>query len=167
MFTVLARPPKAFSSTEIDDFVAFVLAGGEVSAKGLRKRVENAECIAYLRRSECLVGVAGLKRPDKSYRTRVRTNSTISLSEAAFPFELGWVFILPSVRGKKQSLPLCQPIVSAAGSAGIFATSRSTIQGMHVTLSKLGFRRAGAQWPSKQNDDNLFLFVRPAFECQC
>lgn len=35
----VARSPSEFSPEEIDDFVAFVLAGGEVTAQGLRDHV--------------------------------------------------------------------------------------------------------------------------------
>ncbi len=33
---------------------------------------------------------------------------------------------------------------------------------MHTTLGKLGFKRAGSEWTSKQNNDNLLLFVKAA-----
>jgi hypothetical protein len=109
-----------------------------------------------------LLGVAGLKRPELSYRKRVEKAARAALSESAFPFELGWVFILPSARGAKQSLPLCQPVVAAAGTSGIFATSRVSKLGMHITLGKLGFNRVGVEWASKQTEENLFLFTRPS-----
>jgi hypothetical protein len=162
MYTVDARPPETFRPTEVDDFVALVLAGGEVSAHGLRERVVNAKCISLLRRGECLVGVAGLKNPELSYRERIQRSSEVSLSESAFPFEIGWVFILPSARGEGQCLPLCRPVVAAAGGSGVFATSRETNTAMHATLDRLGFRRVGASWASKQNDDGLLLFIKPA-----
>lgn len=164
MYQAFARPPSSFASEEIDEFVALVLAGGEVVADGLRDRVLNAECIAFLRDGTYLVGTAGLKRPTKTYRTRVQTNSSVHLSKAAFPFELGWVFVLPRARGQKLSFPLCQAAVSAAGSAGVFATSRSQNPGMHATLRRLGFERVGAPWASERNDDSLVLFTRPAIQ---
>ena len=162
MNTFVAKPPSEFSTAEIEDFISFVLAGGEVTPNGLREQVTKAECLAFLRRDKCLVGVAGLKNPRSSYRTKVQNSSHIKLSRAAFPFELGWVFILPSARGAKLSLPLCQPVVEAAGSAGVFATSRAGNSGMQTTLKKLGFQHSGAEWKSKQNPENLMLFIRNA-----
>jgi hypothetical protein len=161
-FTVIAHTPTTVSDTEIDDFCALVLAGGEVTARGLRDRVASAECLALLRRGGHLVGVAGLKRPGVSYRQRIQKRAAVPLPEGEFVFELGWVFILPSARGEKQSLPLCQPLISAAGTAGVFATSRVSNKGMHATLGKVGFRQAGVQWTSKQSDESLLLFIRPA-----
>ncbi|WP_299786707.1 hypothetical protein [Ramlibacter sp.] len=159
---VVARSPTEFGDREIDDFVAFVLAAGEVSPVGLRDRVMRAHTVAFLRRDECLLGVAGLKRPEPSYRARVAKSAGLSLPREEFEFELGWIFILPSARGTKLSFPLCEPVIQAAGDAGIFATSRASNTGMHVTLKKLGFSRKGAEWPSKQVDENLQLFVNHA-----
>jgi hypothetical protein len=159
---VCAASPGKFQPKEIDDFVAFVLAGGEVTSHGLKARIVRAECISYLRNDDCLLGVAGLKSPDQGYRARVEKHSETKLPEKEFPYELGWVFILPSARDRKQSFPLCQPLVIAAKGAGIFATSRTTLKGMHRTLEKLGFVRTGSEWPSKENDGNLLLFLRHA-----
>jgi predicted GNAT family N-acyltransferase len=162
MSTVVARPPAEFTPQQIDDFVAFVLAGGEVTADGLRKRVSGAQCIAFLHKEQCLVGVAALKQPQASYRTRVEMGSKFAVPSKAFPLELGWVFILPSARGEKLSSPLCQSVVAAAGTAGVFATSRVGNDAMHKTLGKLGFVRVGSEWRSKQTEDKLALFVKNA-----
>src|SRR5687768_5046062 len=121
--TVCSGPPAGFEPKEIDDFVAFVLAGGEVTSDGLKDRVMGAPSIAYLRTKGCLLGVAGLKSPESGYRKSVAAKSHTRLTEEEFPYELGWVFILPSARGRKLSLPLCQPLIAAAKSAGVFATS--------------------------------------------
>jgi hypothetical protein len=137
---VVVRSPDEFGDREIDDLVAFVLAGGEVSPRGLRDRVMKAHCLAFMRRDGCLLGVAGLKRPEPSYRARVAKSAGVPLPRESFEFELGWVFILPSARGAKLSFPLCESVVrGAADGAGVFATSRANNAGMHATLQKLGF----------------------------
>jgi hypothetical protein len=162
MSLVIAKPPAEFSNTEIAAFLSLVHAGGEVATRNLEVRVKNARCLGFLRNGESLVGVAGLKQPELGYRARVEKSSGVPLSSEAFPFELGWVFILPSARGAKFSFPLCAPVVAAAGASGVFATSRSGNFGMHSTLGKLGFARVGVEWPSKQSNENLSLFIKPA-----
>lgn len=159
---VIWKVPKDCSEVEIADFVSLVLAGGEVTAHGLGDRVLRAECISYLRYKSCLVGVAGLKRPSQNHRSEVSRWSGLTLPEVSYPFELGWVFILPSARGKKLSLPLCTPLVEIAGSHGLFATSKTDNRGMHMTLQKLGFVSAGASYKSAHGDHRLQLFVRVA-----
>ena len=157
---VVARSPGDFGAPEIDDLVAFVLAGGEVSPRGLRDRIMKAHCLAFMRRDGCLLGVAALKRPESSYRARVVKSAGVPLPRESFEFELGWVFILPSARGAKLSFPLCEPVVRIADGAGVFATSRATNAGMHATLQKLGFSRRGSEWASKQVNDRLQLFAK-------
>src|SRR5690242_3659635 len=104
---VTSKAPKDCSEVEIAAFVSLVLAGGEVIARGLEDRVRNAECISFLRDKVSLVGVAGLKRPSHNHRSEVSKWAGVSLPEESYPFELGWVFISPSARGQKLSLPLC------------------------------------------------------------
>ena len=162
MSKVCAAEPQEFQPKEIDDFVAFVLAGGEVSANGLRDLVMQSPQIAFVREGECLLGVAGLKNPRESYRKKVAGASKTAIPAKDFPFELGWVFILPSAQGRGLSFPLCQPLVTAAKGSGIFSTSRTTKDRMHRTLEKLGFARTGAEWASKENDGDLALFLRNA-----
>lgn len=162
MSKVCAAEPSVFTPEEIDDFVALVLAGGEVDSNGLKGRVMKAAHIAFLRENDCLLGVGGLKKPSDHHRNDVELGSKTKLSAETVPFELGWVFILPSARNRKLSFPLCQPLVSAANGKGIFATSRLNNEGMHHTLKKLGFIRAGSEWPSKQTDGTLALFLKNA-----
>lgn len=142
--------------------MAFVLAGGEVTPDGLRGRVMQAPQIAFLRERECLLGVGGLKTPSENHRREVERDSKMALNAGEFPFELGWVFILPSARDRKLSPPLCRPLVAASKGSGIFATSRTNKGSMHRTLEKLDFARAGSEWPSKENDGNLALFLKHA-----
>lgn len=159
---VCVGEPASFAEADLDDFTAFVLAGGEVTAKGLRERVARAAHIAFARENECLLGVAGLKKPDQSYRTRIEKSANAKLPAETLPLELGWIFVLPSARGRKLSAALCRPLVAEAESRGIFATSRTENTPMHRTLEKLGFKRVGREWPSKENDANLVLFIRNA-----
>ncbi|MGH8195827.1 MAG: GNAT family N-acetyltransferase [Woeseiaceae bacterium] len=154
--------PGSFLDTEIDDFVAFVLAGGEVTASGLRDRVNGASHIAYARENECLLGVGGLKKPGGTYRRRIEVDSGAEIASENFPFELGWVFVLPSARGRGLSTALCRALVAPADGKGVFATSRTDNEEMHRTMHKFSFKRVGNAWPSTENDAELALFIRDA-----
>ena len=106
MIEVTAHSPADCTEADLADFASLVLAGGEVSANGLPTRVANAKCLGFLRSDGLLVGVAGLKRPEMSYRNRIAASSKVAIAQDVLPFELGWVFIAPSARGAKLSLPL-------------------------------------------------------------
>ena len=152
--------PSSFSDTEIDDFVAFVLAGGEVAPTGLKDRVLRASCITFVRENGCLLGVGGLKKPSDFHRQEVREGSNVKLEQATYPYELGWVFVLPSARGRKLSAKICGSLIAAAQNNGVFATSHESRTFMHRTLERIGFIRQTKQWPSQRNEGNLYLFLR-------
>lgn len=157
---VLTKAPRDCSAGEIGDLVSLVIAGGEVSSAGLERRVRSAAQLAFLRKGECLIGVAALKRPASSYRNRVSSSSGVLLPKTVFPYELGWVFILPSARGGKCSRPLSQAALASTGSEGVFSTSRTDNTSMHNTLGKLGFIGVGHAYPSRDGKHQLQLFVR-------
>ena len=79
MQRVCAAEPSAFTPEEIDDFIALILAGGEISPDGLKGRVMNASHIAFLRENDCLLGVGGLKRPSDNHRNEVELGSNTKL----------------------------------------------------------------------------------------
>ena len=157
---VTGKSPAACCDAEIADFIGLVLAGGEVRADGLEERVRSAERLVFLREGTGLVGVAGLKCPAPSYRRKVIAQSGVPLAQESFPFELGWIYVLPSARGRGLSLPVCQGAVEAAGASGIFATSRTRNRAMHKTLEKLGFVTAGNEYPSANGKGRLRVFLR-------
>jgi len=159
---VVARKPGDCHDTEIGDFMALVLAGGEVKPKGLEGRIRSAVSLVFLTVGCCLCGVAALKRPEASYRKRVSSNSTIALPERQFPYELGWVFVMPSARGRRFSVDLTRIALASAGTDGVFSTSRTANAGMHATLAKFQFVSVGKPWASDRCDHKLQLFLRHA-----
>ncbi len=146
---LVARTPDACSEGQIDQFVKLVEAGGEVTSEGLVDRVRGAASLIFLTQ---LQGIAALKHPQPGYRQTVSTKSGVPLSEAAFPFELGWVFVVPAARGNRYANDLVRAAVATAGGRGIFATSREDNMPMHRALEKFGFARAGQCYPSERGD---------------
>jgi len=144
--------------------MALVCAGGEVAPEGLEHRVRAAARLVFLEVCCCLRGIAALKRPQQEYRKRVSVKSGFALPEAKYPFELGWVFVMPSARGRGFSRDLTQAALSAAGTAGVFATSHTGNIPMHKALEKFGFARVGEPYPSERGRHKIQLFVRAGSE---
>ena len=157
---VTVGPPNTFTDDHIDRFKSLVLAGGEVAEHGLRDLILAANWLAFGWEDDQLLGIAGLKNPKLSYRDRISKSSGVALKVDELPLEFGWVFIEHIGRGRGLSLPLGQSLIEATNRQGVFATSRSDNLRMHKTLNKLGFTRMGTEWPSKQNDGMVCLFVR-------
>lgn len=156
---VVNLEPSACDEKTLADFRALVLAGGEVTSTGLEDRVRSAVRLIFLKVCGCLCGVAALKRPEENYRKKISAQSGIPLPEAEYRFELGWVFVMPSARGRGFSVDLTREALSAAGAAGVFATSRSDNIAMHRALAKFGFEPVGEPYPSDRGDYQLQLFL--------
>lgn len=161
---VTTLKPRACDDKAIEDFIALVRAGGEVKSAGLGRRVRAAASLVFLEICCCVRGIAALKRPEQDYRKRVSLNSGIVLPEAKYPFEFGWVFVMPSARGRGLSLDLTQAALSVAGTAGVFATSHTGNAPMHKALEKCGFARLGRPYPSDRGQHKIQLFLRPGSE---
>jgi hypothetical protein len=100
--TIVSREPGDCDDNQMDDFTAFVLAGGEVTPRGLERRIRSPVRLIFLSEQDCLPGVAALKRSNQAYRKRVSSKSGFPLPETKYPSDLGWVFVMPSARGACQ-----------------------------------------------------------------
>ncbi len=157
---IVAKAPSSCSAAEISVFVGLVTAGGEVASGGLEQRVRDAAQLAFLHSAGQLAGIAALKNPNSTYRNRVATGSGVALPYDSFPYELGWVFVVPEARGSGHAHHLSQAVVALAESHGVFATSRTDNPPMHHVLVKLGFVQTGEAYASQHGEHHLQLFTR-------
>lgn len=160
--TIIAKQPCFFTEAELQDFMALVRAGGEVGDAVIDNNVRSAKCLAFLRQGDCLSGIAALKKPLLSYREKIEKKSGVAVEVSEFSFELGYVFVLPSARLQGFSIELTAAALSAAENEGVFATSRTNNDGMHSTLGRFGFNKAGSVYASRNANHHLQLFLRPA-----
>jgi GNAT superfamily N-acetyltransferase len=156
----IVKKPNEYSPGELEEFRKLVLAGGEVAADGLAARINQAAALAFVRAGRSVLGVAALKRPAASYRKSISSKAGVPLSQSAFPYELGWVFVSPKARGQGMSRKLVEALVSMATEAGLFATSRSNNVAMHRSLERCGFAPIGDLYYSDQGNHKLRLFTR-------
>lgn len=157
---VTVNSPKECSAAELGDFAALVLAGGEVIRDGLEGRVAKADALFFMREGARLLGIAALKKPSAGYRLSVFKKAGASVSPTHYPLELGWVFIMPSARGKKLSHRLVAAAVEHAGKIQMFATSRTDNPGMHAPLIAASFIKHGNSYASARGAHQLQLFLR-------
>jgi len=135
-------------------------AGGEVDGAVLEDRIRNAKHLIFLFQGSCLVGITALKNPLVSYRRSVSAKAGVKLDTSEFPYELGYVFVLPSARDARLSRPLVEAALKASNGAGVFATSRNDNVAMHRTLVRFGFAAVGHSYRSDRGNHELQLFIR-------
>lgn len=160
--SLVAQPPQAFAEIEIQDFMAMVRAGGEVGDTVLEQNVRNAKCLVVVRQASCLVGVAALKNPQASYRHSIKAKAGVTVDAQDFPFELGYIFVLPSARRQGLAVKLCRAALAPAHGKGVFATAHTNNKGMNAILPTLAFLKTGRPYGSVRDGHRLQLFVRQA-----
>ena len=159
---LIAKSPDECSNIEIGAFIALVRAGGEVSIQGLTERIRGAAALVFARVDGSVVGVAALKQPQASYRRRISSECGAPISATEFPYELGWVYVLPEARGKSYSHLLSHAALAESKGSGVFATSRTDNIAMHRSLAKVGFVSIGNPFVSGRGKHSLQVFVRHA-----
>ncbi len=162
----ISKSPSECTDAELTEFIKLVLSGGAVEKERLDERVRLAFRLTFLwgkAEGVRLVGTAALKRPSPFRRRQIPSSASIAsteLSEAAYPYELGWVCIHPDFQGKKYSFKVTQAALEGVGESGIFATTRKDTCQMQRTLERLGFSACGSPYASGRGTYKLGLFVR-------
>jgi predicted GNAT family N-acyltransferase len=161
---VISKKPSECSEVELQDFAAFVRASGEVVVDGLDVRIKKAEALIFLKENSFLKGIAGVKKPKDSYKEDVFKKAQVPDKANEFTFELGYIFVLPSSRGRGLSHYLVKEALSNIGSLPIYATSRADNDAMHKILNKYDFAQCGEVYDSNDKKRALVLFTRKIME---
>jgi len=157
---ITLKAPSECSRGELELFTRLARDGGEVQSYGLSNRVRRAKALAFLVEDGSTIGIAALKQPDQGYKADVFAKAGAAEAPGQFLYEVGWVVIAEKHRGRKLSRVLVDAVLSKSESRSVFATSATTREAMHRTLSRFGFVRHGQSYPSSERDEELFLFIR-------
>lgn len=158
--TLITKSPNEYSSQEFDQILSLILSGEEVSEAGLRRRVENCERIVTIFEDNIIVGVAALKRPLSSYRDKIQQKAGVSLHLEDYPYELGYIVVSKTSRGRGYSIYLVNAALSEKKESGVFAASRHSNKAMHKTLDKFNFEKVGQRYLSENKKSEIQLFLR-------
>jgi predicted GNAT family N-acyltransferase len=154
--------PLACTPELLESFCSLVLEGGQVISYGLKDRVEKAFALAFVYEEKHLAAIGALKHPDTGYRASTFNKAGAKEDPAAFPYELGWVFVAHAYQGQKLSRLPVEALLPLASDKQLYATSHIERTRMHNTLRRYGFTQVGAPYESDIDDHKLLLFLRPA-----
>ncbi|MFC2254755.1 GNAT family N-acetyltransferase [Labrys portucalensis] len=156
---VIAGAPGIFSDAVRAAFIELVRQGGEVGDDVLERNVRNAKSLVFLRLAGDLVGVAALKNPIPSYPKRIGESAGFKIDAKAFPYELGYIFVVPQARGNGFSRVLAETAIGQADGSGIFATARTDNAAMRSTLLRVGFEAKGVPYVARDKERFIQIFV--------
>lgn len=143
---IVARVPGEFSAGELARFSELVVEGGEVRGAALATNVVNARIVVMLMQAGTMRGVAALKRPQDSYRSKIVERTGVELSNSDYPFDLGYIYIQPGLQGRGLSHRLVASSLQHDDARGVFATVRTDNEPMRAALAKAGFVAAGVDY---------------------
>lgn len=146
---------------EVDTFVELVGSGGAVDEKYVRRgAVRPGAQIIFAEVDGQTVGVAALKVPLVGYRSGLQeaAKAGCSLPESEYPYELGYVSVLPKHSGQGVAKALVAEVLRLAAGNGVFATTSNPTMKKGV-LPSFKFVPVGKVW-SNGSGEVLSLFVR-------
>lgn len=157
--SLVTRPPSECPKDIIARFVELICKGGAIPGDPVKveKRLLNAKALVYLQRGGTIVGIAALKIPVESYRTRIGESAGFPIPEKDYPYELGYVVVDASMQGQNLSPELVNAIVALAAGECLFATTSSAA--MHKVLPRAGFVKSGQEYKN-DNGEMLTLYIR-------
>ncbi|WP_020413731.1 GNAT family N-acetyltransferase [Microbulbifer variabilis] len=152
----IIKTPEDCSESELEVFEKLIFEGCEVSTEGLKQRIYKAEKLIFIKDNNC-VAVGALKNPNSSYKASVFGKSN-ALGQSLYKYELGWLYVTESARGKGYSNLLMKAILESLSESTCFATTREDNTPMHHLFRKFGFSRLGKAYKSTNGDYSLILY---------
>jgi GNAT superfamily N-acetyltransferase len=160
-YMIEVKKPSEVNDSDVAAIVKLIEEGGEV-VHGVRPRLKRSHLLGLIRYQDQLVGTASLKNPASSYRNAVFKKAKASANPDDFIRELGWIFVNVDHRSKGQIQLLIEALLKAAGSDGLYATTRVANEKMQRILKHQGFVSHGVSFSSvHQANEMIALFIRP------
>jgi GNAT superfamily N-acetyltransferase len=159
VMTIQALSPQNLSDDQRTVFVRLVEEGEEVDNAALATNIDNARILIFGIVEGDVKGIAALKRPQASYREKIREKAGVEVGERHYAYELGYVVLMPEARGRKVSHRLVAEALAHADGRPIFATARADNAPMLAALAKAGFAAVGREYRGRKNQ-KIRLLVR-------
>ncbi len=115
--------------------------------------------MGFLEYEHVPVGVAAIKSPLKSYKTKVFGAAGSEYSIDEFSHELGWIYLKENHRGKGLITPLIENMLKEVENTPVFATTRSSNIVMQQILKHFAFKRSGKPYRSVKSPDELIRLL--------
>lgn len=152
----LGRSPSELTGAELAAFKDLVLLSDEVEKNGLDERIASARLLATVSVGSRLAAVGAIKQAE-AHRLTVMKASGFDLPDTC-RHELGWVSVLPDVRGMGLGSFVTKFLVRESAEP-LWATTRVANTTMHSILNECGFLKEGRAFKSTRGYYDLLLWV--------
>lgn len=157
--TLRAINPSAMSAEEVEDYMAFVIAGGEINSATMPALVSQAISLITIHQHGKLIGTAAIKVPFAVHQNNEFKKAKVADLAPFYAYELGWVVVDSAFRRKGHGRALIGHAVDQISGRSIYATTKS--DAMRALLPDFGFVLLGDEYPSQLDPAvSLRLFGR-------
>lgn len=142
------------TAQEINSFIRFVVAGGEINPATMPVLVAQAVSLVTLHNEGGLIGTAAIKTPFAGHHQNEFAKANVAALAASYPYELGWVVVDSAFRRKGHGRALIGYAIDRLDGRAVYATTKS--DKMRAMLPEYGFAPLGDSYHS-QLDPNVSL----------
>jgi len=155
---IYLKPPHQCTDSELKEFEALVINGGEVIAQGLPRRIKKAKKLVFAMENNRCIGVGAIKQPSDNYKRTVFEKAGVPELANGFSLELGWIYVPVSARGIGVGRKIMEAIVNSIGSSSCFATTRKNNGAMHHLFGQNSFSKLGNSYLNNGGNYRLVLY---------
>lgn len=99
-----------------------------------------------------------IKNPNEDYKSGVFSKAGVQELRTEYRYELGWLYVTSSERGKGLGHKLMKAIIKFIDGHGCYATTREDNDSMHHLFAQYSFIKLGSAYPSS-NGYSLVLYA--------
>ncbi len=150
---IIIRKPNDVSADFIVQIMELLEQGGQISMRGIEKRLMSADLIAIIVNNGMIMTAAVLKNPSPNYKKKVFESAKVGAAASQFEKELGYIVTHPEFEGRKLCQKLLSVFIPQINGFNLFATTRKASV-IHI-LGKFEFKKFGEPYK-----DGLNLLVK-------
>jgi hypothetical protein len=155
---VYIKHALSMSKQELDQYEVLVLRGGEVTANGLRARIEVAAFLGFVCIGPRMVAIGAIKRASAQHTRMISENSGFDLH--SYRGELGYLYVEPDCRKRHLCSRITEGLLDTFTDP-VFSTTRIDNTTVHRLLANFAFVRRGRVWRSEMHPEtDLCLWAR-------
>lgn len=147
--------PDKCDQQQLKVFYDIVVEGGQVMVSGLEDRIKAADILSFCENENEIVGVASIKKPNKSYKKDIFRKANVEKLADNYTFEIGYAVTKEAHRRKGISEQLIKTLIGNSTSKSFFATTKNVC--MRKLLEKIGFAQLGDNYKNDK-DETLTLY---------
>jgi len=156
----ICKSPTDLTNEELEGIIDLIMDYRPTTRIEIRERLLNSRAISIAIIDNKVVGTATLKIPNDIYADNAFLKAVSIYEYNDFPFELGYMVVLPNYRNLRIASQLVALLCSTFENENIFAVTKANNNSSIALKLKLGFIETGKEFKDRKTIDDLKLFIK-------